>query len=137
MLPNGSFHRASQREFVFGSSYRGHVRVLFNTGLNQSSIVREAFLYLDHELPTMQLGDVRPEVALDRVAAVIWHEFGHVLGLRHEDQHPLGGIKWNKEVVIAYYTKFLGWTADKVKEFVFDVYGDSSYMCIIAPQFDT
>ena len=31
--------------------------------------------------------------------AVILHEFGHALGLGHEHQSPIGGIKWNAEQV--------------------------------------
>ena len=56
--------------------------------------------------------------------------------MRHESQHPQGGIIWNRDKVIAYYEKF-GWTADMVQEFVFSVYTDSSYMCAGAPGFDT
>jgi hypothetical protein len=123
-------------EFLFGSPERRHIRVLFNTQLNQSSLGREALLLEDPQ-PTMYLGDVRPGIAPDRMAAVIRHEFGHALGMRHEHQHPPGGINWNRDVVTRYYTQFPGWTAEKVKDYVFDAYTDSSYMCVGAPQFDS
>ncbi len=32
---------------------------------------------------------------------VILHEFGHMIGLSHEHQNPVGGISWNEEAVIA------------------------------------
>ena len=31
---------------------------------------------------------------------VLWHEFGHALGLIHEHQNPGGAIPWNREAVI-------------------------------------
>ena len=31
--------------------------------------------------------------------AVILHEFGHAIGLIHEHQNPVHGIRWNKDVV--------------------------------------
>lgn len=40
------------------------------------------------------------------------HEFGHALGLLHEQSYP-NGIKWNKDTVYKYYAKYQGW--DKVK----------------------
>ncbi len=49
------------------------------------------------------------------------HEFGHALGLLHEQSFP-GGIKWNKsEDVYAYYKKTQGWDKDKVDAQVFEV----------------
>ena len=41
--------------------------------------------------PTMNFG------WLDQ--GVVLHEFGHAIGLIHEHQNPLGGIKWNKKNV--------------------------------------
>jgi Astacin (Peptidase family M12A) len=49
------------------------------------------------------------------------HEFGHALGLLHEQSYP-GGVKWNKsEDVYAYYKKTQGWDKDKVNAQVFEV----------------
>ncbi|MBS1754951.1 MAG: hypothetical protein KF741_02885 [Ferruginibacter sp.] len=41
------------------------------------------------------------------------HEFGHALGLLHEQSYP-NGIKWNKDTVYKYYAKYQGWNKAKV-----------------------
>lgn len=41
------------------------------------------------------------------------HEFGHSLGLLHEQSYP-GGIKWNRDTVYKYYAKYQGWDKDMV-----------------------
>ena len=41
------------------------------------------------------------------------HEFGHALGLLHEQSYPKG-IKWNKDTVYKYYAKYQGWDKQKV-----------------------
>lgn len=41
------------------------------------------------------------------------HEFGHALGLLHEQSYP-NGIKWNKDTVYKYYAKYQGWDKEKV-----------------------
>lgn len=41
------------------------------------------------------------------------HEFGHALGLLHEQSYP-NGIKWNKDTVYKYYAKYQGWDKRKV-----------------------
>jgi Astacin (Peptidase family M12A) len=41
------------------------------------------------------------------------HEFGHALGLLHEQSYP-NGIKWNKDTVYKYYAKYQGWDKSMV-----------------------
>jgi len=48
------------------------------------------------------------------------HEFGHSLGLLHEQSYP-GGIKWNYPVVYQYYLKNTDWDSDMVKSQVLEV----------------
>ena len=49
------------------------------------------------------------------------HEFGHVLGLLHEQGYP-GGIKWNKKNLYDYYKQTNGWDSAMVDAQVFEVY---------------
>ena len=41
------------------------------------------------------------------------HEFGHSLGLLHEQSYPKG-IQWNKDTVYKFYAKYQGWDKQKV-----------------------
>lgn len=49
------------------------------------------------------------------------HEFGHSLGLLHEQSYP-NGIKWNTDTVYKYYAKYQGWDKEMVD---FNVLGAS------------
>jgi serralysin len=48
------------------------------------------------------------------------HEFGHAIGLMHEQSYP-GGIKWNKPVAIAYYLNHSDWDSAMIEAQVFKV----------------
>lgn len=50
----------------------------------------------------------------------VLHEFGHALGLLHEQRYP-GAIMWNKEAVYDYYEKTNGWSREQVDFNVFNV----------------
>lgn len=41
------------------------------------------------------------------------HEFGHALGLLHEQSYP-GGINWNRDTVYKYYANTFKWTKEQV-----------------------
>jgi serralysin len=47
------------------------------------------------------------------------HEFGHALGLLHEQSYP-GGIKWNRDTIYKYYAR-MGWSKKQVDFNVLEV----------------
>jgi len=59
----------------------------------------------------------------DAMRGTTTHEFGHALGLLHEQSFP-NGIKWNKDTVYKYYSKYQGWDKEMVD---FNVLGASDY----------
>ena len=66
------------------------------------------------------LTDASAEAELRRV---VLHEFGHAIGLIHEHQNPHGGIKWNKDAVIADLSGPPNkWSLDKIEQNMFKFY---------------
>ncbi len=118
--------------FAFGSVTNAQIRVSFSRRGSWSFVGRECLRAPANE-PTMNYGWLRPETSDDEVSRVVLHEFGHALGCIHEHNHPLGGIKWKKDVVYAYYEgppNF--WTRDKVDTNLFATY-DKSLTVFSAP----
>jgi len=69
--------------------------------------------------PTMRLGWA--QWAFDNedwinLRAVVLHEFGHALGLRHEHLHPENTLDWNLDALCAYYVDQLGWEWPQVEK---------------------
>jgi serralysin len=50
----------------------------------------------------------------------VLHEFGHALGLEHEQQNPKGNIPWNYPEVFKYYKRTNNWDSAAVKSYVID-----------------
>lgn len=64
------------------------------------------------ETMNLELTDQTSGTEIRRVAL---HEFGHVLGMRHEHQQPLASIPWNSSAVYAYYAQ-QDWTREEVDQ---------------------
>lgn len=73
------------------------VRIAFNKRDGSWSYVGTDAMFVRENQPTMNFG------WLDK--ATVLHEFGHLLGLKHEHQNPKSGIKWNKQAVIDSLSK--------------------------------
>ncbi len=78
------------------------IRILFDPNKGYSSKVGRDNLGVPKNQPTMHLADTEHRPVL--------HEFGHVLGLRHEHHHPASGIVWNKPVVYRELKQQFGWS---------------------------
>ena len=54
------------------------------------------------------------------------HEFGHVLGMVHEHQNPLGGILWDKSKVYDWAKNTQGWDKDTTYNNIIKKYNHDS-----------
>ncbi len=99
--------------FVKVTSGTAEVRINFGAGGYWSYIGKD-LVYVSAAQPTMnlQFTDNVSETELKRVTV---HEFGHTLGLRHEQQQPLANIPWNTTAVYAYYAQ-MGWSQQMVND---------------------
>ena len=74
--------------------------------------------------PSMQLGwaiEYYPGRA-SSLRGTILHEFGHALGLKHEHQHPAGGIPYDAAKVYAYYSgPPINWTHESIQHNVLEM----------------
>lgn len=86
-------------EWVFDNRDKAHIRITFKD-FNRSRIGREGMRETDRNEPTMWLKDVSP-ANKERSQRVILHEFGHAIGLHHEQLHPAFPLTWKTDVITA------------------------------------
>ncbi|MFI5128941.1 MAG: M12 family metallopeptidase [Chitinophagales bacterium] len=113
--------RFANVKFDFISQGLGEIRISFDKKGSYSYIGTEARNRNANE-ETMNLGWIENSKTDAQLKSVILHEFGHTLGLLHEHMNPLSNIKWNKDVVYAYYMQYQGWKKEMVDQQVFDRY---------------
>jgi Bacterial pre-peptidase C-terminal domain/Astacin (Peptidase family M12A) len=101
--------------FQFGALAGAQVRVAFNDDGAWSYIGTDALGISSNE-PTLNLGW--------QDEGVILHEFGHMIGMIHEHQNPIGNpIQWNKPVVNAALAgPPNNWTQDVIDHNLYDKY---------------
>jgi hypothetical protein len=79
-------------QFEFSQDKDAEVRVAFRVHDGNWAYIGTDCMKVPLDQPTMNFG------FLDPPEVSVLHEFGHVLGLLHEHNHPKG-IKWNKQSV--------------------------------------
>ncbi|KAK2021510.1 zincin [Colletotrichum zoysiae] len=73
---------------------------------------------------TMNLGWLRDDTEDKEVSRVVLHEFGHALGCHHEHQSPAAVIKWNEQAAFSYFMSKNGWTEERVRGNVLNLFPD-------------
>lgn len=77
---------------------------------------------IDQNTPSINFGWFDSNTTDTEFKRVILHEFGHIMGLIHEHQSPVGNILWDKPKVYEYYQRTQGWTTQQVDNNIFTKY---------------
>ena len=119
-------------KFLSHNNSKALIRVTFNPNSGSWSYVGLYIKKVSSSNPTMNLGWIDEYQNDDD--GTIKHEFGHVLGLCHEHQHPKTKIKWNKNVIYNYYQKHFGWDKKMVDENILHRY---TFDQVVGTAYDT
>jgi len=113
-------------KFNFISGETGDIRIYINNLGDGGGISAEGTdaLALLPQQPTMIL-EIDPDDA--RFEYVVLHEFGHVLGLHHEHQHPDASIPWDLSKVYAWHLQQFGWNRETVDRNVLPLPRSANY----------
>jgi hypothetical protein len=96
--------RYANLKFNFDSKDNdAEIRVTFSQPGSWSARGTDA-LTVAKDRPTSNMGLILSSPDEEDQARIIRHEFGHIIGLIHEQQSPNADIKWNKAKVLEYYT---------------------------------
>jgi hypothetical protein len=85
------------------------------------------FLDFDYYIAEMEKKKIRPNWEtiremlatepirwdMNELRGTVLHEFGHALGLLHEQSFP-NAIKWNKDTIYKYYKQTQGWDEEQI-----------------------
>ncbi|MET3026256.1 matrixin family metalloprotease [Flavobacterium sp. UW10123] len=78
------------------------------------------------ERQSMRLGPLN-SADENSIRRTILHEFGHALGLIHENASPASKINWNLAKVYQYYYDLSGWSKDQVDQYVIKTAESTNY----------
>lgn len=108
--------------FAFGNDPAAPIRITF-AGIGESwSLVGTEAIDEPPPAPTMNFGWLNAATSDTALRRVVLHEFGHALGMHHEHQSPVAGIKWDKPAVYAYYAQLSPpWSKRQVDSNLFEV----------------
>jgi serralysin len=111
----------------FGNADDAQIRVSFKLDGSWSYLGPDALMVAPTE-PTINFGWVNLDTPQAEVQRVVRHEFGHVMGLQHEQQNPVSTIKWNRRKVYEAYTgppNF--WSRETVDQHFFAIWAPGYY----------
>lgn len=110
-------------EFTPSEDESAEIRIAFEKDGGSWSYVGTQCLGIHPTEPTMNLGFIEPDSTIEDIESFVLHEFGHILGLLHEQGNPNGVIPWDKEKVYKYYMSAPNfWSKETVDRQIFETW---------------
>ena len=100
--------------FDLAEEETAEIRIAFDADEGNWSVVGKDALRVPNDMATMNL--MLGRSVGNNARGLILHQFGHVLGLRHEHDPPPAGIRWKKEIV---WNALSGVQKDAIDEYFF------------------
>ncbi|MEI1420935.1 Tolloid-like protein 1 [Bacillus cabrialesii] len=104
--------RYANIKFAFGNDPDAEIRISFQQE-GYWSYVGTDNLAIPKNQATMNFEGFNPNTSEDEFSRVVLHEFGHCIGVSHEQSSPGANIPWDKPAVYEYYKK-RGWPPEVV-----------------------
>ncbi|CAM3594633.1 matrixin family metalloprotease [Aeromicrobium ponti] len=112
--------RYANIKFDFGNDQNAEIRISFRDpkGGYWSHVGTDNLGVSKHKA-TMNFQGFNRNTPEEEIARVVLHEFGHCIGISHEQASPTANIPWDKPAVYQYYMK-KGWSAEMIDHNVLD-----------------
>jgi serralysin len=108
-------------KFAFVENGDADIRISYHLDNRSWSYIGTDAFTISADQETMHYGWLRSDTDDTEIRRVVVHEFGHAIGMIHEQSQPMNTIKWDKAAVYRHYEQ-LGWSKAQVDSNVFEQY---------------
>ncbi|MCU5132288.1 M12 family metallopeptidase [Bacillus cereus] len=111
--------RYANLKFAFGNDPDAEIRISLQAGGGFWSYIGTDNLSVPKKETTMCLQGFNSNTTETEISRVVLHEFGHCIGVSHEQSNPAANIPWDREAVYRYFQVIMNWSPEMVDQNVF------------------